>query len=258
MRWLVTRPAAQAAEWVAQLRGRGVDAHALPLIGIAPPPDAAAVVAAWRRLGEFALLVFVSPNAAEQFFAARPAGCAWPAGLRAGSPGPGTTRTLLGLGLPADRIVEPAADAPQFDSEALWARLASSSWQGSRVLIVRGEGGREWLAETLRGNGATVETLRAYTRGAPRLDAVEAARLAAARADPGEHGWLFSSSESIDQLALLAPQADWRRAHAIATHPRIAECARAAGFGAVRTSRPALDAVVACIQSIELRSNPSA
>ncbi len=33
MKLLVTRPAAQAAEWVAWLRARGVDAAALPLIG---------------------------------------------------------------------------------------------------------------------------------------------------------------------------------------------------------------------------------
>ena len=251
MKWLVTRPAAQAAEWVALLRARGIDALALPLIGIAPPSDSAAVTAAWQRLASFQLLVFVSPNAVEQFFAMRPPAQDWPAELRAGSPGPGTTRTLRALGVPAQCIVEPAADAPQFDSEALWARLAQSSWQDATVLIVRGESGRDWLAETLRAHGATVEFVSAYSRGAPQFDRAEAERLAAACAEPRGHGWLFSSSEALEQLVRLAPQADWRSARAIATHPRIAESARAAGFGAVLASRPSLDAVVACIQSIE-------
>lgn len=251
MRLLVTRPATQAEEWVAQLAARGVDAAALPLIGIGPAPDPVAVVAAWAALPARRLVVFVSPNAAEQFFALRPPGPAWPATVQAGSPGPGTTRGLRRLGVPAGCIVEPAADAPQFDSETLWAQLASQDWRGARVLVVRGDGGREWLADTLRGQGASVDFVCAYTRGAPRPDEREHAVLAAALQRPGHHAWLFSSSEAIDHLVALVPQTAWSNATALATHPRIAERARAAGFGRVIDTRPSLDAVVACIQSIE-------
>ncbi|MFT3664547.1 uroporphyrinogen-III synthase [Piscinibacter sp.] len=251
MKLLVTRPAAQAAEWVRQLRERGVDADALPLIGIFPPRDARAVQAAWRTLAAQRLVMFVSPNAAEQFFALRPDGAAWPAGTLAGSPGPGTSRTLLALGVPAEAIAEPAADAPQFDSESLWRQLSSRDWRGARVLIVRGESGRDWLADALRAHGATVDFVTAYERGAPRLDAREQAVLSAARAAPRAQVWMFSSSESIAQLEALAPGADWRGAAALATHPRIAQRAREAGFGTVLESRPALDAVVACLQSFE-------
>jgi uroporphyrinogen-III synthase len=72
-----------------------------------------------------------------------------------------------------------------------------------------------------------------------------------ALAAPGAHVWLFSSSEAVSVLAAQAvPGASWASARAIATHPRIAESARAAGFGQVSLARPDLAAVVACLQSL--------
>jgi uroporphyrin-3 C-methyltransferase len=261
MRVLVTRPAAQAADWVARLRSRGIDAAALPLIGIAPAEDTNAITAAWQGLAVLRLVVFVSPNAVEQFFAGRPEGATWPATTRAGSPGPGTTQSLADLGVPAGSIVEPAADSAQFDSEALWAALSAFDWQGAQVLIVRGDGGREWLGDTLRAHGAVVDHVSAYRRVAPAFDAAQRALLADAVERPGQHLWLFSSSEAAEHLAEKGPGADWRAAHAIATHARIAARVRQLGFGQVLETRPAFDAVVACIQSVptvsELPSAPS-
>ena len=251
MRVIVTRPAAQAADWVQQLRLHGVDAVALPLIGIAPIDDASALHAVWRELAQQRLVVFVSPNAAEQFFAQRLAPTAWPDAVLAGSPGPGTTRVLRGFGVPVAQIVEPGADAPQFDSEALWLQLGARDWQDASVLIVRGDGGRDWLAETLRGRGARVTHVAAYRRTMPRFDARESALLHDAIERPAAHLWFFSSSEAIDNLALaVAPAADWSNALAVATHPRIAARARQLGVGRVAEARPTLASVVACIQSI--------
>ncbi len=253
MRVIVTRPAAQAANWVAQLQAQAIDAVALPLIGIAPVADPAALAAEWHGLASRRLVVFVSPNAAEQFFAQRPAGAAWPAGVLAASPGPGTTRALRALGLAPAQIVEPAADAPQFDSEALWAQLRRHDWQGAQVLVVRGDGGRDWLAQTLRVAGAQVAHVAAYRRIAPAFDAAQAELLRAALAEPAGHLWLFSSSEAIDHLLalpLLAAGRGLENASALATHPRIAARARQAGFGRVIEARPAPAAVVACIQSL--------
>jgi len=253
MRVIVTRPAAQAQAWVHDLRARGLDAVALPLIAIGAAADPAVVQEAWATLAQQALAVFVSPNAVEQFFSAAPDGACWPERTLAGSPGPGTTRELRARGVSAAAIVEPAADAPQFDSEALWAQLSARPWQGRSALIVRGDGGRDWLADTLRSAGARVELLAAYRRVASKPDAAQRALLAAAVDAPAEHLWLFSSSEAIDRLAALRPDLDaaaWQTSQAIATHPRIAERARALGIGAVHASRPGIDDVAACIQSI--------
>jgi len=250
MRVIVTRPAGQAASWVRSLAGHGVDAVALPLIDIAPPDDVPAVQAAWRTLAAQRLVVFASPNAAQMFFGQRSGGQAWPAATLAGSMGPGTTQVLRELGVPGDAVVEPAHDSPQFDSEALWRRLESHEWQGVSVLVVRGDGGRDWLAERLRECGARVAFIATYRRVAPAFAGESKQLLDAALARPHEHLWFFSSSEAIDHLAQACPNVAWAEARALATHPRIAERARALGFGAVHPCRPTLDAVVACIQSI--------
>ena len=249
MRVLVTRPAAQARDWVERLHAAGIDAAALPLIEIAPADGAAALQAAWRGLEECALVMFVSPNAVAHFFAARPADAAWPAALLAASPGPATTQALHGAGVPQAQIVEPAADAPQFDSEALWLRLQARDWRGACALFVRGDGGRDWLAERLREAGARIEQVSAYRRGVPSLDAGGQQLLDAAIAAPHAHLWWFSSAQAIDHLGMLAPAgSDWRAARALATHPRIAERARRLGFGAVESCSPAADAVLAAIR----------
>jgi uroporphyrinogen-III synthase len=252
MRVLVTRPQPQADEWVERLRAAGVDAAALPLIGIAPAEDAEPLDAAWRELGGDAapaLAVFVSPNAVVQFFARRPPGARWPARTRAAAPGPGTAAGLASHGVPAGAIVQPAADSGQFDSESLWLQLRDHDWRGRHVWIVRGEGGRDWLADALRAAGADVRFVQAYRRGAPAWTAAERARCDAALAAPASHLWLFSSSEAAGHLRTLLPLADWGASAALASHPRIADAARALGFGRVDEVRPEFDAVRRAIEA---------
>ena len=222
-----------------------------------PPSDPLAVIDSWAHLAARRLVVFVSPNAALQFFERAPAGWTWPEHTRVASPGPGTTRTLIALGVPPRLIDAPADDAPQFDSEALWRSLQSQEWNGVSVLLVRGPQGRDWLAARLAERGAVVDTLAAYERRLPRLQAVEYALLDEAVTAPRRFVWLFSSSQAIDHLQeLTSHRGDpreatlWRASRALATHPRIALRARDAGFAAVLESRPTLGAVVACIQSI--------
>jgi uroporphyrinogen-III synthase len=247
-RVLVTRPAAQAAPWVSDLRAAGIDAVALPLIDIGPAPSPAAVDAAWRSLPSVALVFFVSANAVEAFFALRPAGAAWPAATRAGAPGPGTARALAEAGVPAAGIVAPAADAERFDSEQLWLLLRDEPWTGRSVLVVRGEDGRDWLADRWRAAGASVSFVAAYARRPPALGDASHRWLAAAQAAPGDHLWLFSSSEAVHRLAELAPGLP-ARAAALATHPRIAEAARAAGFARVGACAPRLADVVQAVRA---------
>ncbi|WP_418314854.1 uroporphyrinogen-III synthase [Piscinibacter sakaiensis] len=254
-RVIVTRPAEQAGPWVDGLRKRGIDAVAVPLLGIEDAPDPAAVDAAWAALSDYAMLFFVSPNAVARFFARRPPGRDWPDGVLAAVPGPGSSAVLRDQGIGDARIVEPAADAPSFDSESLWQRLQHMPWRNRRVLIVRGEGGRDWLASRLREAGAEVSWLAAYRRGAAALPQAIRQLIGVALAEPQRHLWFFSSSEAIDHL--LASGVASRdmlgsalaRSSALATHPRIAKRARAAGFAEVVESRPAIDDVAACIQS---------
>jgi uroporphyrinogen-III synthase len=254
MRVVGTRPAAQAAFWVDALRSLGLDAVALPLLGIEPLPDPAPLHAAWSALARFDFAMFVSANAVQQFFVA--ASGPWPEGVLAGSTGAGTSAALLAGGVPALLLVEPAAGAPRFDSEALWQRLSARDWRGRRALIVRGEEGRDWLADTLRGAGAEVAFVAAYRRGAPTWGETERDRLAAALAAPRAHLWLFSSSEAVRYLAAQAPGADWSSAIAAASHPRIAATARAVGFGQVHEIAPSQAAVAGLVGHLTQRLLP--
>jgi uroporphyrinogen-III synthase len=249
-RVIVTRPAAQAAAAVRQLEARGLDAVSLPLIEIAAMKDTGALVAAWNGLASRRLAVFVSVNAVLHFFAARPAALVWPAALLAAAPGPGTAAVLHASGVDPAFVIEPAQDAAQLDSEALWQRLAERDWRDASVLAVRGKGGRDWLLEQLAAAGARVDAVTAYTRGAPAFDPAAQRIVDAAITAPRDHVWLFSSSEAIAHLEAHAGAGRWAEAAAIATHPRIAARARQAGFAAVAEAGPALDDIVACIQSM--------
>lgn len=268
MRVLVTRPAPQAGKWVNALRAAGIEALSLPLIEIVGPPDPQAVVAAWQGVPQCDALMFVSANAVQQFFAMRPdqvtslqdSACAAP---RCFATGPGTVAALLQAGVPGDRIDAPDHVAAQFDSEALWQVVQAKVLPGWRVLIVRGnsetdageerEGGqegvgRDWLAARLGERGATVAFVVAYARCAPQLHASARALLQIAAQDGTV--WLFSSSEAVQNLRSLAPGQSWSRACALATHPRIAQVARAAGFGVVCESRPTMAELIASIESL--------
>jgi uroporphyrinogen-III synthase len=254
MRLIVTRPLAQAEDWVRQLQVLRLDAVALPLIGIAAVDDAAPLRAAWQQLPDATLVVFVSANAVVHFFAQRAAGSAWPAGVLAGSTGPGTSAALRHAGVPASHIEEPATDAPHFDSEALWVGLQHRTWRGRRVWVVRGEDGRDWLAERLLKAGAALDFVAAYRREMPQLSVGQHALLQAAMAEPASYTWLFSSSLAVAHLQALAPGADWHAGMAMASHPRIAQAARDAGFGRVESVAPSARAVADRMASLQARS----
>ncbi|HYW58753.1 MAG TPA: uroporphyrinogen-III synthase [Polaromonas sp.] len=262
-RVIVTRPERDARRWVRDLQELGITAEALPLLEIAPLPPSEQLSRVWTEMNTYAALMFVSGNAVECFFEsnmplaqhlrAKLAIYLIAGDVRFLAPGPGTVKALRHAGVPIDRIDAPAADAIQFDSEALWAVVGRQDWQGRRVLIVRGQGaanadpaapGRDWLARQFAAAGASVDFLAVYQRQAPAFSALQLKRIQAAASDGSV--WLFSSSEAVAHL----PPSDWSRARAVATHPRIAEAVRAAGWGVVAESRPALRDIVASIESM--------
>lgn len=260
MRVIVTRPEREALQWVASLQARGIDAQALPLIAITPPADTDALEAARTCVTDYHAIMVVSSNAAQHFFNQKTALELTTQALaaiktRVWSPGPGTARALQALGVHAARIDIPALDAAQFDSESLWAEVHGQIGPGSRVLIVRGteagaaqQGtGRDWLAQQIQAAGGQVDFVVAYTRGAPDWNAAQQAQARAAAVDGSL--WLLSSSQAVDNLRAALGGQDWCQARALATHPRIAQAAQAAGFGSVRECRPALDDVAASIES---------
>jgi uroporphyrinogen-III synthase len=125
------------------------------------------------------------------------------------------------------------------------------------VRVLRGEAGRDWLAEQLGQAGARVEFVAAYRRVLPQLDAHLWALLASAQAQPQQHLWLFSSSQAVENLALLRPGADWSACAAVAPHPRIVAALQRLGFGQVRRVAASAQALAAAMgESRPIQSTP--
>lgn len=263
-RAIVTRPAKEAAVWVDDLRARGIEAMALPLITIAGVADPAPVHQAWSRLCQYDAVMFVSGNAVRHFFALRPAGVSNPfaqsrSPLRAWVTGPGSEAALLECGVVSGAIDAPAKAGGQFDSEALWQRVRARYASGMRLLIVRGTAageestsqgaGRDWLAQQVITGGGTVDFVAAYERRAPVWTTAEVAFIREASMDGSV--WIFSSAEAVGNLRASLPQQSWEQACGLATHARIAQAVRQIGFARILESRPLPEDVAASIESCE-------
>jgi uroporphyrinogen-III synthase len=283
---VVTRPQRDAQTWVAALAQAGHQPLCLPLMAFGPPPDPMALAACLAEWHTFTVLVFVSPQAVQAFwgyFLEKNTDITLDgiglvasvfsefsvlknARLRCWAPGPGTARALRAVGVPAHRIDQPAPDAPQFDSEALWAVVHTSVKPDDRVLLVRGTSphgadapggvGRDWLGAQCVARGASVAHCVAYTRAAPVWSGFERAQALAASG--AGQVWLLTSSESAGYLPALLPGRDWSGTQALATHPRIAHAAQALGFGRVWHSRPALGEVLNTLDEVRVCTNPPA
>ena len=243
---ILTRPRPQAQDWLARLRALGVDAQSLPLIEI-QPGDGVAAREAWTALPQAALAMFVSPNAVAAFFAV--ASSPWPEQTLAACVGPGSAQALREAGVPDPLIVQPPPEAESLDSEHLWPQLSHREWQGRLALMLRGEGGRDWLGERLRERGAQTRAFNLYRRVCPTLDAAEQILLAETLSE--RHVWLLSSAEALGHLRSLAPAGfDFSAQRAIATHERIGAAAHTLGFGHVVLARPDAAAVSAAYREL--------
>jgi uroporphyrinogen-III synthase len=161
---VVTRPREQAAGLAERIEAAGGRALLYAAIEIQDLPDPSAALAAIARLETFDLAAFVSPTAVRKAFGLmgkRP----WPGGLRAAGVGAATAAELQAAGV--ESIVAPQDRA---DSEALLDLPELADVAGLRIVIFRGEGGREVLAEGLRARGAIVEYAACYRRARPQTD----------------------------------------------------------------------------------------
>ena len=226
-RIVVTRPQAQATGLSELIRAAGGVPVWFPTMAIEALRESAALDAALAQLDAYDLCVFVSSNAVAcawaRLAAARPQG--WPASLLAGATGPGTAAALAARGVA--RVIVPPE---QFDSEGLVAELDRRAAAPKQVLILKGEGGREWLADTLRARGARVDCVASYRRVAGNADPAIIGRLAQAGTLDGV---VVASSEGGDYLfEILGAQAlEWLgSAPVFVPHPRIAERMRGHGL----------------------------
>lgn len=155
---LVTRPRAQAVELVRSIEDAGGTAICFPVIEIAPL-DENLVAAAAAALAEPDVVIFVSRNAVEY-------GLKYAGSGKVAAIGPATATAIESAGHLVD--IQPALG---FDSEHLLEEPALQAVAGRHVRIIRGNDGRELLAERLAERGAVVDYLSVYERRLPTVNA---------------------------------------------------------------------------------------
>lgn len=221
LRLWVTRPRDQAAKLIAAIKSAGADVVALPLLEIAAPDDLQPLDAVLSNLLNFDLAVFVSPSAMDAVLQrmSQP----WPADLPVALMGPGSVQRAQEYNIA--KIISPN---DQFDSAGLLQRPEMQNLCGKRVVLFRGDGGREDLPDTLRVRGAELTPIQAYRRLPPTFDEA----FLRAELDGGCDGIAISSSEAVHYLFALAGGQTRQQLQSLlyfAPHPRIIEALAAEG-----------------------------
>lgn len=242
----MTRPAGQAEGLCAAIAAAGGEPVRFPVLAIGPAEDARELDACLARLDAYDLAFFVSPNAVRHALEAILPRRSWPAGLRVATVGRGSERALAAFGFAA--VIAPCEG---FDSEAVLAlaEFQPSAVNGRRVVIFRGDGGRDLLGETLRARGAAVDYVTCYRRYRPTSGPEALLRLA----DAGQLDAItLTSSEGVDNLVAMLGEAAFDRLRGVpvfASHPRIAGRARDAGFLRVIETPAGDEGLVAALAS---------
>ncbi|MDP3121196.1 uroporphyrinogen-III synthase [Polynucleobacter sp.] len=216
---------------------------ALPLLTIVPKSDPNVAAAIRTAMQTADLAVFVSPNAIEctmrllgddwQSIAQRPI----PIGVVGQSSYHALERHGIGREVNLPTPIWMPGNPAQWDSEGLWKEIQNRfpSWAGRRVVVFRGDGGREWLADQLQSVGAQVEAIAVYSRiplseSSPQWEKV-------LNADTDSALWILTSSEAVRHLGAVLKQQcrqDYlASASALCPHHNIARSAHEIGFGVV-------------------------
>jgi uroporphyrinogen-III synthase len=259
---VVTRPSGQARQLIevltSSIEQSGVakrslpEIVSLPLLTIVPKADHSLADHIATILKDADLAIFVSPNAIEcvmrllerdwQDFSKK----IIPIGVMGGS----SKLALQNHGIGQEKNPTPVLipkNNEQWDSEGLWQELQSLGWdfKNKKIVIFKGEGGREWLADTLLNAGATVEAISVYTR--VPLDLANPAWHTIREMDFSKSLWLLTSSEAVRYLGQVVKDQfleGLQTASALCPHHNITEAAQAIGFGEVFTTESGDEALI--------------
>lgn len=232
---VVTRPRDQAVGLSQSITKLGGNAILFPLLEIAPAADSSELNTLKQHLSTYDLLIFISPNAVKYGMDALGN---IPNTVRVATVGQSSAQALRDLGI-ADVI----APTDRFDSESLLALPALQNVAGWKVAILRGNGGRELLGDTLKARGALVDYVTCYERSKPELNAYSVLKA-------GPHALNVTSSEALGNLWQGLTQTDQARFASLplfVPHARIAELARQQGWENVILTEAGDDGLLAAL-----------
>jgi uroporphyrinogen-III synthase len=253
----ITRPLAQAHKLSTLIAEAGGIAISFPLIDIVPLQDYCAFNEAIEPIVEIDWAIFISSNAVQnglpRVLQRYPT---LPSKLRFAAIGPVTAQEIQSFGIQV--VLTPQT---RFDSEALLALPEMQDVNGKHIMIFRGVGGREVLADTLKSRGAMVTFAECYRRINPQSDCNFLKTLWQQKQC---HAIVVTSSEAMRHLLEMANGGyeDWLLSMPICVnHARIAEEAKNAAHPNVRdhlqlsvAEAPGDIAMLACIEQALLKS----
>ncbi len=225
---LVTRPKAQAEALCALITACGGRAVRLPTVEIAPLQDNREAARIFTDLASCDWLVFISANAVYYAQAICAGKIPVPAQLKVAAMGKSTANELKNIKIKVDLLPK-----EQFNSEAFLALPEMQSVYGQKIVIVRGEGGREHLAEKLESRGAEVVYAEVYRRLCPETTVTP---LLSLWKQHGIHVVTVTSAEILRNLMKLvgAPGMEFlRQTPIVVPSNRIAQDARNYGLSKV-------------------------
>lgn len=170
---LNTRPRHQQAELTALLEQDGARVLSFPVIEIVPNENPDLEQRLVREIPQFDILLFVSRNAVDGAFRMLDASQLAP-NLSFGVIGTATRRAL------ADRVAnldQCLVAGEPYNSEALLDANELQQVAGKRIMIFRGQQGRNLLGEELAARGAEVSYCEVYRRDLPQCNPSEFNRL---------------------------------------------------------------------------------
>lgn len=223
---VLTRPEHRNAALAARLQTDNMDVVCLPALRLQPLAMSEQHML-WPQ--DFDLLVFVSSHAAQsyldQIHALRP-GLVWPSRVRVATVGHASAKPVYQTGLIPDSLIfHPPPGAQGQDSEGLWQVLQPVLADIRRVLIVRGQAGREWLGAQFERHDKDVTRLSLYRREPEIWEAGQTQTLSEALKAGVPTTFLLTSSESVDavhaNMQRLALMPQWAQCRFIVIHERI-------------------------------------
>lgn len=218
----ITRPVDQAKKLSALIEQAGGTPILFPLIEIIPLTDYRPFETVISEIETYDWAIFISSNAVQNGMP-RLIKQRIPSNLQFAAIGPVTASELQSFGV--KKVITPKI---KFDSESLLALPEMAEVKDKKILIVRGIGGRDVLAETLKARGAQVTFAECYQRNNPQTNCDLLAQL---WAEKKLHGIVVTSSEAMRHLLELAGNADWlKNITLFVNHARIAELPKQLGL----------------------------
>ena len=233
---LVTRPAAQAETLCRLIEQHQGNALRFPTLEIQiAEVDPGSI----ERALECNWLIFTSTNAVD--FAVKAFGGKMNDlySVQLAAVGQATAEALRKAGLNVACVPK-----TEFSSEGLLAEPGMQAVSGQRVMIVRGVGGREKLAQTLRSRGAVVDYLEVYQRCKPELDNTA---LVTSLSDDCLSAITITSTEALQNLLAMVDEASGvrlRKLPLVVVSERIAALAQELGFTQIAVSQQPTDAAI--------------